>query len=435
MCNLPVKPVCCKKSGILFFQESAMANQQRTVVTGMGVVSSVGIGCDTFFANLIAGTSGIDRISLYDPSPQAAQIAGEIKNYNPDDFFDRKTQRRLGRFSQFALIATREAIAQATIDFSVEDPTRIATLVGSGIGDFGMIEDQIRAFIERGPGKMNPFTVPRVITNMASGSIAMEYGLTGPSLCTSSACASGSHAIALASLFLRAGMADVAIAGGAESCIVPTSVESYHALRALSLRNDEPQRASRPFDKDRDGFVIAEGGAVLFLETLDHAQARGAEILAEVAGFGMSCDAYHITASPPDGRGASLAMKLALADAQLGLDEIDYINAHGTSTPINDPAETQAIKSLFGEKAYEIPVSSIKSMIGHALGASGALEAVASIRTIRDGIIPPTINLETPDPLCDLDYVPNTARVKQVKTVMSNSFGFGGQNCVLVFRT
>ncbi|MBN1481424.1 beta-ketoacyl-[acyl-carrier-protein] synthase II [candidate division KSB1 bacterium] len=411
-----------------------MAKEQRVVVTGMGVVSSVGIGCTSFFSSLIAGRSGIARITLYDPSPQAAQIAGEIKKYNPDNFFSRKVQRRLGRFSQFALIATREAIDMAQLNISSIDLARVGTLIGSGIGDFGMIEDQIRAFLDKGPGKMNPFTVPRVITNMASGSIAMEYGFTGPSFCTTSACASSSHAIATAYTYLKAGLADVIFAGGAESCVAPTSVESYHALRALSLRNDEPTRASRPFDKDRDGFVIAEGGAVLILETEDNARSRGAQILAEIAGIGMSCDAYHITASPPDGRGAAQAMNLALKDAGLAPQDIDYINAHGTATPINDPAETEAIKAVFKEHAYNIPVSSIKSMVGHSLGAAGAIEAVASICTIRENVIPPTINLDEPDPLCDLDYVPHVARHQQVNTVLSNSFGFGGQNCVLVFR-
>jgi len=400
----------------------------------MGVVSSVGIGCSSFFNNLIKGTSGIDRISCYDPSPQAVQIAGEVKDYNPLDYFDRKTLRRLGRFSQFALIAANEAINQAGIDLSAVDVNRFGTLVGSGIGDFGMIEEQIQGFFEKGPGKMNPFTVPRVITNMASGSIAMEYGLTGPSLSTASACSSGSHAIAMAALLIRTGICDAVLAGGAESCVVPTSVESYHALRALSQRNDEPNRASRPFDKDRDGFVLAEGAGIVLLETLEHANKRRATILAELAGIGMSCDAYHITASPPDGRGAVYAMKQALVDAELEVDDIDYINAHGTSTQVNDPAETRAVKILFGERAYDIPISSIKSMIGHALGAAGALEAVACVRILTEGKIPPTINLENPDPLCDLDYVPHKARKKQVKAVMSNSFGFGGQNCVLIFK-
>ncbi len=409
-------------------------SDRKVVITGMGVVSSVGIGCDKFFNNLVAGVSGIDRISLYDPSPQSARIAGEISGYDPSNFFDKKTQRRYGRFTQFALIAAQEAMQMAAFNGEAHDYSRVATLIGSGIGDFGMIEDEVRGFIEKGPGKMNPFTVPRVITNMAAAGIAMEFGFTGPSLATGSACASGSHAIAIAYTFLKSGLVDVVLAGGAESPIVPTSVESYYALRALSLRNDEPQKASRPFDKDRDGFVIAEGGAVLLLETEEHAKKRGATILAELAGVGMSCDAYHITASPPDGRGAAQAMTLAMQDAGLNAADIDYINAHGTSTPINDPAETQAIKTVLGEAAFNVPVSSNKSMTGHALGAAGALEAVASIYTIQKNIIPPTINLDEADSACDLDYVPHVARATEVNTVMSNSFGFGGQNCVLVFR-
>jgi 3-oxoacyl-[acyl-carrier-protein] synthase II len=297
-----------------------------------------------------------------------------------------------------------------------------------------MIEEQITGFYDKGPGKVNPFTVPRVVTNMAAANIALEYGLTGPSFGTSSACATSAHAIATAAMMLKAGQVDMVLAGGAEACVSPASVESYHALRALSTRNESPAEASRPFDKDRDGFVIAEASAILVLETAEHAKKRGAAVLAELAGWGMSCDAYHITASPPDGGGAARAMQQALQSAELEPQDVDYINAHGTSTPLNDPAETQAIKSVFREKAYDIPVSSIKSMIGHALGAAAALEAVASICTIRENVIPPTINLEKPDPLCDLDYVPNVARRKEVNTVLSNSFGFGGQNCVLLFR-
>ena len=410
-----------------------MHNSQRIVVTGMGVVSCVGIGCETFFSNLTAGLSGIDRISLYDPSLQAVHIAGEVKDYFPQNYFDRKTQRRLGRFSQFALIAAQEALEQSG-GLSAVDPYRAATLVGSGIGDFAMIEQQVRGFYEKGAGKMNPFTVPRVVTNMAAANIALEYGLMGPSFGTSSACATAGHAIATAAMLLKTGQVDMALAGGAEACISPASVESYHALRALSTRNESPAEASRPFDKDRDGFVIAEASAILVLETAEHAKKRGATVLAELAGWGMTCDAYHITASPPDGRGAAQAMKQALHHAGIAPQDVDYINAHGTSTPVNDPAETQAIKTVFGERAFDVPVSSIKSMIGHALGASAALEAVASICTIREDVIPPTINLKKPDPLCDLDYVPNVARRKKVNTVLSNSFGFGGQNCVLLFR-
>lgn len=406
----------------------------RIVVTGMGVVSSVGIGCEPFFQEVTDGTSGIDHISLYDSSAQAVHIAGEIKEYDESHYFERKALRRLGRFSQFAIIAAREAVQQSKLHAEDMDPNRVGTIIGSGIGDFSLIEEQVQQYYNAGPGKMNPFTVPRVVTNMAAANVALEFGFKGVSLGTSSACASGSHALALAALSLNAGLVDVVIAGGAESCLAATSVESYLALRALSRRNSDPTRASRPFDKDRDGFVLSEGAAVLVLESMQHAQARGVQPLAELAGFGMSCDAYHITACPSDGDGAAKAIQQALDIAGLKIDDVDYINAHGTSTPINDPAETAAIKSVFGERAYTIPVSSIKSTIGHALGAAGALEAVATIRTLLDGVIPPTINLDNPDPACDLDYVPHVARQQPVDVALSNSFGFGGQNCVLAFK-
>lgn len=410
-----------------------MDKKQHIVITGMGAVSPIAIGCKEFFANLIAGKSGIDHISLYDPSNQSCQIAGEVKDFNPSDYFDRKIQKRTGRYSQFAIIAANEAIKQSEINLSTEDSNRFVTLVSSAIGDFPMIEEQMKVFFKSGPGKMNPFTVPRVSSNMASAYLDMMHGLTGPSFGLSSACATGSHSIAIASLLLKSGLSDVAIAGGAESAITPTFVESYIALRALSTRNNEPTRASRPFDKDRDGFVIGEGAGVLVMETLEHAEKRGAKILAELSGIGMTCDAYHITGPHPDGQGAADAMKLALIDANLVPEDIDYIVAHGTSTLMNDPVETKAIKKVFGENAYHIPISSIKSMIGHCIGAGGALEAIAGITALENNLIPPTINLENPDPQCDLYYVPNNSIKKELNHVMSNSFAFGGQNCVLIF--
>jgi 3-oxoacyl-[acyl-carrier-protein] synthase II len=411
-----------------------MNKKQRIVITGMGVVSSIAIGCKEFFANLIAGKSGIDRISLYEPSNQLCQIAGEVKNFNPNDFLDRKLQKRTGRYLQFAITAADEAIKQSGLDFSKEDSNRVATLVSSAIGDFPMIEEQMKVFFERGPGRMSPFTVPRVSSSMASGYLGIKYGLTGPGFGLSSACTTGSHSLAAAYLLLKAGLSDVSLAGGAESAITPTFVESYIAMRALSTRNDEPARASRPFDKDRDGFVIGEGAGVLVMETLEHAEKRGAKVLAELTGIGMTCDAYHITTPHLEGQGASAAMEQALIDANLAPEDIGYINAHGTSTIMNDIIETKAIKAVFGQNAYRIPVSSIKSMIGHSIGAAGALEAIASILALDNNLVPPTINLENPDPQCDLNYVPNNACKKELGYVMSNSFGFGGQNCALIFK-
>jgi len=407
---------------------------KKVVVTGIGAVSAVGIGADIFFNNLSKGVSGIDRIAQYDASAQASQIAAEVTDFRAGDYFSKKMIRRTGRYIQFGLLSADEAAKQAHLVTENEDPARTGCLFASGIGDFPMSEQQAVTFHREGPGKMSPFTVPRVSTNMVSANISLEHGMKGPSLGLSSACTSGSHAIALAALLLQAGQADVMLAGAAESCISPAAVESYIALRALSTRNNEPNRASRPFDKDRDGFILAEGAAALVLETLEHAQKRGAPILAELAGFALNCDAYHITAPHPDGEGAANAMLAALQNSDLSINDVDYINAHGTSTPINDPSETKAIKRAFGDRAYEIPISSIKSMIGHSLGASGALEAIACIKAINESLIPPTINLDEADPLCDLDYVPNKARKKELNVVLSNSFGFGGQNCVLVFR-
>jgi len=404
------------------------------VVTGMGALSAVGIGCETMFANLTAGVSGIAPITLFDPAPLDVRFAGEVKDFNPGLYLDRKIANRIGRYAQFAVAAVQEAIASAGLDLSQEDPGRVATLVASAIGDFPCLEEQMFKFFSKGPGRINPFTVPRVSTSMASGNISLVFNLTGPSYSVSSACATGSHALATAWLLLRAGLADVALVGGTESAICASFIESYIALRALSTRNDAPEKASRPFDRERDGFVMGEGCGVMVLETLDHARRRNSPILAELAGIGMTCDAYHITAAHPDGRGSADAMKLALVSAGLGPDGIDYIHAHGTATPINDPIETTAIKTAFGEQAYRIPINSIKSMIGHCIGAAGALSAVSAVMTLNRGIIPPTINLDNPDPACDLDYVPNEARRQECRAVMVNAFGFGGQNCVLVFR-
>jgi len=411
-----------------------MTTEPRIVITGMGAISPVGLSCQDTFDNLVAGQSGIDRITLFDPSSSPCQIAGEVKEFEPKNYMDHKKARRIGRYAQFSIAATREALAQAQLDLTTEDPSRIACLVSSAIGDFPMLEDQMNLFSEKGRGRISPFTVSRVSTSMAAGNIALEFGLTGVSYGVSSACATGSHSLATAMMILKLGLADVVLAGGAEAAVCETFLESYAVMRALTTRNDAPAQASRPFDKERDGFVIAEGCGVLVLETLQRAQQRGANVLAELSGVGMSCDAYHITSAHPDGRGAAQAMTAALNSAGLGPADVDYINAHGTATQVNDPIETNAIKTAFGEFAGQIPVSSIKSMIGHSIGAAGALEAVTCVMALNAGVIPPTINLDNPDPKCDLDYVPHTAREKDLNAVMSNSFAFGGQNCVLIFR-
>lgn len=406
----------------------------RIVITGLGAISPVGLNNEQTFEGLIQGRSGIGHITQFDASRIPSQIAGEVKGFDPKQHMDHKMARRIGRYAQFAIAASGEALRQSRLDLTQIDASRVATLVASAIADFPFLEAQMLNLFEKGPGKTNPFSVPRIGTSMASGNVSLQYGLTGPALSVSSACATGSHAVASAWMMLRLGFADVALAGGAESAITESYLESFCALRALSTRNDEPERASRPFDADRDGFVMAEGCGVLVLETLEHAQQRGATILAEFAGVGMSCDAYHITAAHPDGRGASQAMSQALRSANLQPGDIHYINAHGTATDVNDPIETAAIKTTFGALARDIPVSSIKSMIGHSIGGSGALEAVTCVNTINSGLIPPTINLETPDPACDLDYVPGEARRANVHAAMSNSFAFGGQNCVLIFK-
>lgn len=411
-----------------------MKNQEQVVVTGIGAVTPIGIGCKNFFTSLISGTSGVDRITRYDPSPYKCQIAAEVKDYDPSEYFNRKDLKRMGRYSQFALIAADEAISNSGLNFSDIDTTKTSVIVASAIGDFPMIEKQIRGFIKNGPGHMSAFTVPRVSSNMASSWISLKYSIMGPGFGISSACSTSCHAIAISYMLIKSGIADICITGGTEAGISPTFVESYVALRALSTRNNEPLCASRPFDKNRDGFVIGEGSGVLILESLSHARQRNAHILAEISGIGMSSDAYHITAPHPDGLGAVLAMKQSLNDAHISMFDIDYINAHGTSTIWNDIVETKAIKKVFGDSSKKIPVSSIKSMIGHCISASGCLEAISSIMSLNHNIIPPTINHDCPDPDCDLNYVPNKALKKKMNYIMSNSFAFGGQNCVLIFR-
>lgn len=405
---------------------------RRVVVTGSGVCAPNGVGAAHFADNLIAGKSGIGPTTLFDASQHCSRIAGEVSEFDPSHL-SRKVVKRSARFVLLALVAAQEALAQAGLGDEA-DLEQTAVVIGSGIGGFEVSEREHQLFVERGMGRYNPLTVPMIIPNMAAGTIAMETGCRGPNMCVTTACASGANSIGTAFDLIRNGRAETAVAGGAESTISPWAVDGYCQLRALSTRNDSPETASRPFSKGRDGFVIAEGAGVLLLESLNHARARGAGILAELCGYGASADGHHMTAPDPQGRGAVRAMRAALADAGLGTEDIDVINAHGTSTPLNDMTETKAIKHVFGDHARRLAVHSTKSMTGHALGGAGGMEAVAVVETIRRGVIHPTINLDEPDPECDLDYVPNTAREANVRAVMSNSFGFGGHNAVLVFR-
>ena len=408
---------------------------ERVVVTGMGVVSCVGTDVPAFWKSLISGRSGIAPISAFDPAALATRIAGEARDFT----FDTKLGKRMARFTQFAISASRQAIEQAGL-LPGEDgrravpPERFGVSIGSGIGGFPFLMEQHERFLQRGPGRFHPLTVPIVISNMAAANAAIHFGLKGPNICISTACATGNHSIGSALDMIRLGRADAMLAGGAESTITPFAVDGYIQLRALSSRNDDPKGASRPFSVSRDGFVLAEGAGVLLLESLSHAKQRGAEILAEVAGCGMTSDGYHLTAPEPDAHGAARAMQLALEDARANPEDVDYINAHGTSTSLNDALETQAIKAVMGERARRIPVSSIKSMIGHSLGGSAGLEAAASVMALREGVIPPTINLHEPDPELDLDFVPNEARETPLRAVLSNSFAFGGHNATVLFK-
>ncbi len=406
---------------------------RRVVVTGMGAISPLGLDVPTLWENLCQGRSGVGPITLFDATGYETRIAAEVKGFDPLNYMDRKEARRNDRFVQFALAATQEAVRQAGLTIDHQCAERVGVIVGSGIGGFTTLFQQFEVLQQKGPRAVSPFLVPMMISDMAAGQIAILYGAKGINYCTTSACASAAHAIGEAFEAIRRGAADVIITGGSEAAVVPMSVAAFNAARALSTRNDEPERASRPFDAQRDGFVLGEGGAILILEALDHALRRDAPILAEVLGYGATADANHITAPAPGGEGAARSMRLALAQAGLAPEEVDYLNAHGTSTPLNDVAETQAIKAVFGEHAYRLPISSTKSMVGHLLGAAGAIEAIACIQTLLTGIIHPTINYEFPDPECDLDYVPNVARRADVRVALTNSLGFGGHNVSLVF--
>jgi 3-oxoacyl-[acyl-carrier-protein] synthase II len=410
------------------------AVSRRVVVTGLGVVTSIGHDVETFWSSLLAGRCGIERVTLFDPTEFACQIGAEVRNWDAAQHMDPKEARRNDRYTHFGFVAAKQAVKDAGLDFEREDGDRIGVMIGSGIGGMYTFESQLKVLAERGPRKVSPFTIPSLIGNMCSGLLAIEIGARGPNFGLVSACATGTHAIGEAAHAIRRGDADVMVAGGSEAAITPFAYASFCSMKAMSTRNDSPQTASRPFDKNRDGFIMGEGSGILVLESLEHARARGARIYCELAGYAATCDAYHITQPDPEGKGLSMAMKRALASAQAEPASVDYINAHGTSTPYNDKFETLAIKKVFGDHARTVAVSSTKSMTGHLLGAAGGIESIISVKTIQDGMIAPTINLQEPDPDCDLDYVPNQARQKPVRTVLSNNLGFGGQNAAVVFR-
>jgi 3-oxoacyl-[acyl-carrier-protein] synthase II len=409
-------------------------NRSRVVVTGMGVICPLGLNTADTWEALTKGQSGVDRITLFDAEGFETRIAGEVKGFNPTDYMTNKEARHNDRFSQMAVAASLEAVRQSRLKLDATNKDDIGVVIGSGIGGLTTLLEQIKVLLERGPERVSPFLIPMMMPNIAAAQISILLGVKGPNLCTTSACSSGSDAIGFAYETIKRGDAMVMVTGGSEAIINPVGVSAFNAMKAISTRNDQPQLASRPFDAERDGFVIGEGSAILILENLDFARQRGANILGEMLAYGSSADAYHITAPIENGAGAALAIERALAKARIRPDEVDYINAHGTSTVLNDKMETKAIKTVFGERAYKIPISSTKSMMGHLVGSAGAVEAAICIMAIRNGVIPPTINMTHPDPECDLDYVPNVARRAKVTTAVSNSFGFGGHNSVLVFR-
>lgn len=408
--------------------------KRRVVITGLGLTTPLGVGLDNVWSRILAGESGIGPITRFDASQHDTKIAGEVKGFNAEEYIAPKELKRLDLFIQYALAATKIAVEGAKLDMAKEDAERVGVIVGTGLGGLPTLEKYHSILLERGPSRISPFFIPMLIANEAPGNIAIHYGMKGPNLSIVTACATGAHSIGDAYRVIQYGDADVMIAGGTEANLTPLTVGGFNALKALSTRNDAPEKASRPFDKERDGFVIAEGAGILVLEELDRARQRGARIYAEIIGYGYNGDAYHITAPSPDGDGSIRCMKLALKDAGITPADVDYINAHGTSTKLNDSSETLAIRQVFGEKAHKIPVSSTKSMTGHLLGAAGAVEAIFSVLAIRDQVCPPTINYEHPDPECDLDYVPNSARKHRINVVISNAFGFGGTNAVLAFR-
>lgn len=409
--------------------------KNRVVVTGLGVISPLGNDIASFWQAIKDGKSGIDKLTTFDASGFDSRIAGEVKIFEPSLYgISMKDTKRMDRFVQFAVASAKQALLDSGIDLAKTDLNRMGVIVGSGIGGLDIIEKEHNVFLQKGARRLSPFLIPMLIVNEAAGQVGITFGLKGPNSCVATACASGSHAIGDAFRILERGDADVMLAGGTESCIVPTGVGGFCALKALSTRNNEPQKASRPFERDRDGFIMAEGCGIAVFETLEHAKKRKAHIYAEMAGYGSSCDAYHMTAPDPDGDGASRAMTLALKDAKLNNGQINYINAHGTSTKLNDKIETLAIKRALGNYAKKVMVSSTKSMTGHLLGAAGGVEFIVCCLSIKDSVVPPTINYDHPDPECDLDYVPNTARCAKVDVCISNSLGFGGHNAALVVK-
>jgi len=400
------------------------------VVTGQGVICPLGNSVEEFWKRLIAGESGIGPVTRFDTAAYDTRFAGEVRDFKPESVMDRKDIRRSDLFVQYAVAATAQALEQSRIQGAV-DPTRFGVIVGSGIGGISTFEDQHRTLLEKGPGRVSPFFIPMMISDMASGQVSIQFGAKGPNYCTVSACSSGAHAVGEAFRLIQNSEADVMIAGGAEAPITPVSFAGFCSMKAMSTRNDDPARASRPFDSQRDGFVMGEGAGIVILEELEHAKKRGATILAEVVGYGATGDAHHMTAPAPEGEGAARAMRAAIDDSGLPLSEFGYVNAHGTSTPLNDKFETQAIKSVFGDHAKRVAISSTKSMTGHLLGAAGGLETIICVLALERKILPPTINYENPDPDCDLDYVPNTARPVEARAALSNSLGFGGHNVTL----
>lgn len=409
--------------------------KRRVVVTGMGVLTPIGNNVTEFWEALKEGKSGAGPITYFDASDFATQFACEVKGFDPDQYgIDKKSARRMDLFTQFALASAVMAVEDSALDLEKEDRERIGVVFGSGIGGMDTFEKQIKAFFDGGPRRISPFFVPMMISDIAAGQISIRFGLKGPNYATTSACATSSHAIADAFFLIQRGSADLMVTGGSEAAITRMSIGGFNASRAISTWNDRPTEASRPFDKDRNGFVMGEGGGVLVLEEYEHAKARGAKIYAEIIGAGLTGDAYHVTAPPPEGEGAYRSMREAIRDGGIELTDIDYINAHGTSTPLNDENESAAIKNLFGEHAYKLAISSTKSMTGHLLGAAGAVESVATILAIQNSFIPPTINLDEPDPQCDLDYTPKVGKQREINYAISNTFGFGGHNASLLFK-
>lgn len=407
-------------------------NKRRVVVTGLGTINPLGNDVAATWQKIRQGQSGIDTLTAFDASEYKTTFAGEVKNFDPQNHFDRKEVRRMSRMTQFALFAAQQAIDDAGLTITAENKNRIGVVVGSGMGSLDPIVDNVNLLNERGPYRVSPFFVPMMLADTPAATVSIQHGLAGPNMSVATACATGNDAIGQAARVIQHGAADVMIAGGSEACLMPIAFAGFSVMKALSTRNEEPQTASRPFDQTRDGFVVSEGAALVVLEALDHALARGAHIYGEFLGYGASADAYHISMPAEDGSGAIEAMRSALVDAAVAPADVDYISAHGTSTPLNDKAETAAIKAVFGEAAYDVAVSSTKSMHGHLLGASGSLEAIICLKAIGDNLLPPTINYNTPDPELDLDYVPNQARLAQVDITMSNGFGLGGHNATLV---